>query len=265
MLDTVSGRAYLPIIVWSRRFTTRYSTLAKSTLETHGQYHLWQRQPGKDNRARDAARYQDQSRRLWPREGCRSRLADRLAHWPAAQSGSGSERCSKDSQNSGLFSHGAPRRGRAKPSFIPMTTCRVFAARRQRASVGLHPRRWPVIGSTARAGWNVAGRSRCTMYRSTISMSMSNARQAAFPDGRRSDRPTWRWSAEQGTTLAVGKVPACLIVFRKSRWPLACLRWFWSRCSSVSPSLSQFIRGRNEGERTVHRPRGAARLLAAIE
>jgi hypothetical protein len=80
LLDTVSGQAYLPIIVWSRRFTTRRSTLTKRLSNTHGQYHLWQRQPGKDDRARDAARHQDQSRRLWPREGWRSRLADRLAH-----------------------------------------------------------------------------------------------------------------------------------------------------------------------------------------
>jgi hypothetical protein len=209
LLDTVSGQAYLPIIVWSRRFTTRRSTLTKRLSNTHGQYHLWQRQPGKDDRARDAARHQDQSRRLWPREGWPSRLADRLAHWPAAQSGSGSERCSKDSQNSGLFSHSAPRRGRAKPSFIPMTTCRVFAARRQWASAGLPPRRWPVIGSTARAGSNVTGRSRWTLRRSTISMSlsMSIARRAAFPDGRRSDRPTWRRSDEQGITLTSERCP----------------------------------------------------------
>jgi hypothetical protein len=43
LLDAVSGQAYLPIIVWSRRLTTRHSTLVMSTLNTHGQYHLWQR------------------------------------------------------------------------------------------------------------------------------------------------------------------------------------------------------------------------------
>ena len=149
---------------------------------THGQYHLWQcRSDG--SRARDAARHQDQSRRLLPREGCRSRLADRLAHWPAAQSGSGSERCSKDSQNSGLFSHGAARRGRAKPSFISMTICRAFAARRQRASVGLHPRRWPVIGSFATAGLNAAGTPKPTAMRHSATSTITNGGRRAVSPG----------------------------------------------------------------------------------
>jgi hypothetical protein len=184
LLDTVSGQAYLPIIAWSRRFATRRSTLTKRLSNTHGQYHLWQRQPGKDVRARDAARHRDQSRRLWPRESWRSRLADRLAHWPAAQSGSGSERCSKDSQNSGLFSHGARRRDRAQPSFVPMSTCRAFAARRQRASVGLHPRRWPVIGPTTRVGSNTSGAPRPT----ALSTRRDAVRWAMFPACHRSNR-----------------------------------------------------------------------------
>jgi len=47
--------------------------------KTHGQYHLWQRRPGK-SRVSAAARHKDQSRWLWPREGDGLRLADCLAH-----------------------------------------------------------------------------------------------------------------------------------------------------------------------------------------
>jgi hypothetical protein len=77
-LDTMKGQAYVPIVVWNRCSRQGFNPNDEHSRTTHGQYHLWQRQPGDDDRARDAARHQDQSRRLWPREGCWSRLADRL-------------------------------------------------------------------------------------------------------------------------------------------------------------------------------------------
>jgi hypothetical protein len=62
---------------------------AFSSSDEQPSQHTWaihlQRYPGNDDRARDAAGHQDQSRRLWPHEGWRSGLADRLAHWPAAE------------------------------------------------------------------------------------------------------------------------------------------------------------------------------------
>lgn len=143
----------------------------------HGQYHHWQRQPGDDLRARDAAkhqaaRHQNQPRRLWPREGWWSRLADRLLLTDLPRKAdvevSDVQKTwqNPDLQDSGSFSPGASRLGCASSCFtktlfpnirIPMTTCRVFAIRWQRASVGLHPLHSPVIGSLTMGGSNAVG------------------------------------------------------------------------------------------------------------
>jgi hypothetical protein len=105
------------------------------------------------------------------------------------KSGSGGERCSKNSQNPDLqisaladsATCGVLRR--AGPDFstklLPMTTFRVFAARR--AGAGFHPRRWLVIGSITMAGWNAAGRPNpAAMRRSPMSANTHAARRPRF-------------------------------------------------------------------------------------
>ena len=76
---------------------------------------------------------------------------------------------------------------RAGPGFstkpLPMTTFRVFAARR--AGAGFQPRRWLVIGSIAMAGSNAAGKPRpTTMHRSPMSTNAHAAPVPAFSHNR---------------------------------------------------------------------------------
>src|ERR1700722_240152 len=59
-----------------------------------------------------------------------------------------------------------------------MTIYRVFAARRQWAGGGLQPRRSPVIGSTATAASNAAGRPKPATRRPTISMNTKRCNRA---------------------------------------------------------------------------------------
>ena len=73
---------------------------------------------------------------------------------------------------------------------IPMTTFRVFAARRARA--GFHPWRWRVIGSIIMAGSNAAGRSSPAAMRQSAT-STNTVRWAALPARRRYARAAAAW------------------------------------------------------------------------
>jgi hypothetical protein len=86
---------------------------------------------------------------------------------------------------------------------IAMTTCRDFAARRQRASAGLHRRRWPVIGSSAAAGWNAAGIRSLATRRPAVSRTAGIRRRAALQLAR-PDRAIWRWPDEVGIAADAG-------------------------------------------------------------
>jgi hypothetical protein len=175
----------------SRHFRSRQ--VYQPRRRAHGQYHLRHRQSARDDRTRAAARHRDQSRRPWPREGDgRTALTVRS---PAcrAKRGSGGERCSQDSQNpdsysgsqgSGLLSPSASRQRRNLPAGPPIatTTFRVFAARRTGA--GLRPRRSPVIGLIAAAGWNADGR-RSPMAMRPAAGSVKAVRRAGRPACRK--------------------------------------------------------------------------------
>jgi hypothetical protein len=60
--------------------------------------------------------------------------------------------------------------------------------------------------------------------------------------------------------MDVGKVSACLIVFREGKWPLAYLLWLWSRhssasqcsprCTEVGPDSGSMIRSAIENARS---------------
>src|ERR1700731_2071343 len=97
-----------------------------------------------------------------------------------------------------------------------MATCRDFAARWQRASAGLQPRRSPVIGFFAAAAWNAAGISSPTPDRAVGSMQTKIPRQAALAGDRRSDRATLRWPDEQEPDRDDRRVSACVTVFGES-------------------------------------------------